>query len=69
MPREVYEQALRTALADMDAQGVRGREVTPFLLDRMRALTGGESVRTNLALLLNNARVAGELAGELAGGG
>jgi len=67
MPRELYERALRTALADVDAHGVRGREVTPFLLDRMRALTGGESVRTNLALLLNNARIAAQLSTELAG--
>jgi len=67
MPRELYERALRTALDDVDAHGVRGREGTPCLLDRMRALTGGESVRTNLALLLNNARVAAQLSTELAG--
>jgi pseudouridylate synthase len=36
--------------------------VTPFLLDRMHAVTGGESVRVNLALLRNNARVAAALA-------
>jgi pseudouridine-5'-phosphate glycosidase len=40
--------------------------VTPFLLDRMRELTGGASVRANLALLRNNARVAAALAGALA---
>jgi pseudouridine-5'-phosphate glycosidase len=41
--------------------------VTPFLLDRLRVFTSGESVRTNLALLLHNARVAGQLAAQLAG--
>jgi pseudouridine-5'-phosphate glycosidase len=66
MSREVYDQALQAALADIDAQGVRGRAVTPFLLERLRVFTGGESVRTNLALLLHNARVAARLATELA---
>jgi pseudouridine-5'-phosphate glycosidase len=36
--------------------------LTPFLLERMREVTGGESVRANVALLRNNARVAAELA-------
>jgi pseudouridine-5'-phosphate glycosidase len=67
MPRDLYDQALQVALADMKAEGVRGRAVTPFLLDRLRVLTSGESVRTNLALLLNNARVAARLATHLAG--
>jgi pseudouridine-5'-phosphate glycosidase len=65
MPREVYERALTEALAAAAAEGVRGRAVTPFLLDRMRAITGGESVRANLALLRNNARIAAQLAAEL----
>jgi pseudouridine-5'-phosphate glycosidase len=45
-----------------------GRGVTPYLLDRMRTLTGGASVTTNEALLLNNARVAADLAVALAAG-
>jgi len=67
MPRDLYDQALQAALADMEAEGVRGRAVTPFLLDRLRVFTSGESVRTNLALLLHNARVAAQLATQLAG--
>ena len=67
MPRDLYDQALQAALADMKAEGVRGRAVTPFLLDRLRVFTSGESVRTNLALLLHNARVAAQLATQLAG--
>ena len=67
MPLDLYDQALQAALADMKAEGVRGRAVTPFLLDRLRVLTSGESVRTNLALLLHNARVAARLATHLAG--
>jgi len=64
LPREVHDAALGTAL--FEAADVSGRGVTPYLLDRMRALTGGASVRTNEALLLNNALVAADLAAALA---
>jgi pseudouridine-5'-phosphate glycosidase len=66
LPAETYERALEAALSDAERQKVRGRNVTPFLLERLRALSGGESVRANLALLVNNARVAAQLAGGLA---
>ncbi|MBI5170089.1 MAG: pseudouridine-5'-phosphate glycosidase [Candidatus Eisenbacteria bacterium] len=62
MPLALYTRALGEALAAARTEGVRGRAVTPFLLDRMRQVTGGESVRANLALLRNNARVAAKLA-------
>jgi pseudouridine-5'-phosphate glycosidase len=62
MPRAIYDRALQSALSEADAHGARGRAVTPFLLERMRALTGGESVRANLALLRHNAHVAACLA-------
>ncbi len=66
MRPDLYDRALGTALADVQREGVRGRAVTPFLLARLSELTGGESIRTNLALLRHNARVAGRLARELA---
>ena len=65
LPADTWDQALETALADAGRRGVRGREVTPFLLDRLRALSGGESVRANLALLMSNARVGAQLASAL----
>ncbi len=65
LPRELYERSLATALADAATGGMRGRDVTPFLLERMRVLTGGASVAANRALLVNNARLAAELAVEL----
>lgn len=64
---ETYEPALATALREASEQKVRGREVTPFLLERMRQLTEGSSVFSNVGLLQNNARLAAELAGALAG--
>jgi pseudouridine-5'-phosphate glycosidase len=69
LPTETYERALETALSDAERQDVRGRSVTPFLLERLRTLSGGESVRANLALLKNNARVAAQLARALAQSG
>jgi pseudouridine-5'-phosphate glycosidase len=68
MPRELYESSLAAALAEAAEQKVRGREVTPFLLDRLRTLTEGSSVFSNLALLRGNARLGAALAGALAGG-
>jgi pseudouridine-5'-phosphate glycosidase len=65
MPREMYEAALAQALAAVAREGVRGRAATPFLLERMRVLTGDRSVSTNRALLVDNARVAAELAAAL----
>ena len=62
MGAELYDRALRTALSEAETRRVRGREVTPFLLERMRAVTGGESVRANVALLRHNAQVAAALA-------
>ena len=46
-------------------QGIHGKEVTPFLLQRINELTNGKSMQTNLALLLNNARLAARIANSL----
>jgi pseudouridine-5'-phosphate glycosidase len=61
----VWQPAVDRALADASREGVRGREVTPFLLERLRALTEGASVFSNRALLLHNASLAGRLAAAL----
>jgi pseudouridine-5'-phosphate glycosidase len=66
LPLELYESALAEVLAEADRLAVTGRDVTPFMLERLRELTGGASVRANLVLLRHNARVAGALAVALA---
>jgi pseudouridine-5'-phosphate glycosidase len=63
---DLYERALAVALAAAEATGVRGRALTPFLLDRLGAATGGASVEANLALLVANARLGADLAVALA---
>jgi len=69
LPPEIVEQAIANALAEADRQGISGPAVTPFLLRRVGELTGGASLRANVALLQNNAAVAARLAVALAEGG
>lgn len=65
LPRAEAEQAIAEAQRLADAQGVHGAASTPFMLDQIAKLTRGASVRANIALLLNNARVAADIAREL----
>jgi len=67
IPEDVYAGAVAQALADARRAEIGGRDVTPFLLDRLRELTEGKSVRANRALLIANATLAGRLAQALAG--
>ena len=60
--------AVEEALAEAAAQGIAAKAVTPFLLDRIFALTAGRSLDANIALVLNNARLAAAIAIELASG-
>jgi pseudouridine-5'-phosphate glycosidase len=62
------EQAIAQATAEAQAAGIHGPATTPFVLARVAALTDGRSVRANLALIENNARVAASIATALATG-
>jgi pseudouridine-5'-phosphate glycosidase len=62
IPQEKVKRAIQQARREARAQGVRGQALTPFLLGRLSELTGGESLRANLALLLNNAKLAAKIA-------
>ena len=59
------EPMILKASAEAVEQGIHGQALTPFLLSRISELTEGKSLRTNLALLLNNARLAALIAGEM----
>jgi pseudouridine-5'-phosphate glycosidase len=59
------EPIIAKASAEAVAKGIHGQKLTPFLLGRISELTGGKSLRANLALLLNNARLAAQIAGEM----
>lgn len=62
IPREIMIPFVEKALAEADAQGVTAKAVTPFLLDRLFQLTEGRSLDANIALVLNNARLAAAIA-------
>lgn len=58
----VHDRALAEGLAAAEAAGVRGKAVTPFLLDHFHRVTGGESLRANIAIILRNATLAAQIA-------
>jgi len=62
MPRAEIDAITQQALEEAKEQGVTGKAVTPFVLARIQALTGGRSLATNIALVKNNARVGAALA-------
>ncbi len=64
---EAHDRALRAGLDEMERRGVRGKDVTPFLLDRFAEETGGESLRVNKKIIEGNARLAARVAVSLAG--
>jgi pseudouridine-5'-phosphate glycosidase len=66
LPDGVAREAVEDALADADAAGIHGPELTPWLLARIAELTNGTSIKANTALIVNNARVAGRIAAALA---
>ncbi len=66
IPAAEMSHHIDRAVADAGAQGVSGKEVTPFILSRMLELTGGRSLATNVALIRNNAALAAEIAVALA---
>ena len=65
MPRALIDGAIEQALQEASAQGIGGKESTPFLLARVCELTGGDSLAANIQLVLNNARLAAAVGLEL----
>jgi pseudouridine-5'-phosphate glycosidase len=66
IPAPEMNRHIAAALASAKAKGIEGKAVTPFLLGEILDLTGGESLKTNIALVLNNARLAARIATALA---
>ena len=62
MPKEIIDAAINQALQEMDAAGVHGKQCTPFLLAKVKDLTGGDSLASNIQLVLNNACLAAKTA-------
>lgn len=64
MPLETINNAIEQSLSEADEQGIVGKESTPFLLARVCELTGGNSLDSNIQLVLNNARLGAAIAKE-----
>lgn len=62
MPKEVIDKAIEQALQEANEQGIHGKQCTPFLLAKIKDLTGGESLASNIQLVLNNAHLAAKIA-------
>ncbi len=65
LDENLMNQSVNQALKEADEKGIHGKDVTPFLLRRVVELTGGESLESNIQLVLNNARLGAEIAKEL----
>jgi pseudouridine-5'-phosphate glycosidase len=62
---ETIDRTIQKALVECKEKGITGKRVTPFLLDRIKELTGGRSLEANIRLVINNAEVGGEIAAAL----
>ena len=65
MDADVINKAIDEAVAEANKLGIHGKETTPFLLAKIKDLTGGDSLASNIQLVYNNARLAAKTAGEL----
>ena len=65
MDADVINKAIDEAVAEAGRLGIHGKETTPFLLAKIKDLTGGDSLASNIQLVYNNARLAAQTAGEL----
>jgi len=63
---DLHDRVLEAALAGLEREGVRGKDVTPFLLDHFKNATGGESLEVNKKIIRNNARLAARISVALA---
>ncbi len=67
LPKEIAEAAIQHATREAEEQGIQGKEVTPFILARVAEITEGQSRQANVAFLVNNARIAAQIAVHLEG--
>ncbi len=65
MDADRINTAINEAVEDANRLGIKGKETTPYLLDRIKEITGGDSLDANIQLVLNNARLAAQVAKNL----
>jgi pseudouridylate synthase len=62
MDARIIQQAIQQAILESETQHIRGAQLTPFLLARVKTITGGDSLKSNIALIINNAKLAAKIA-------
>lgn len=62
MDADVINNAITTAVKLQEEAGIKGKESTPFLLSKVKELTGGDSLASNIQLVYNNAHLAAQIA-------
>lgn len=67
MDYDMITNAIETALNEAAENNIAGKKVTPFLLDKVKTITAGKSLESNIELVYNNAKVAAQIATDLAG--
>lgn len=65
MDADVINKAIDEAIADANAKGIKGKETTPFLLAKIKDITGGSSLDANIQLVYNNVRLAAQIAAKI----
>jgi pseudouridylate synthase len=66
MDQKIIDQAIKEALNQADTQNINGKDITPFLLSKIAELTGANSLISNVQLIINNAKVGGQIAKQYA---
>ena len=68
MDPDYINQNINAAIEECNRLGIHGKQTTPYLLDKIQKLTGGDSLKANIQLVYNNARLGAKIASELAKG-
>ena len=66
MDKKVIDKCIDDAIKEMDKLGIHGKDSTPFLLAKICELTKGDSLESNIRLVLNNAKIGAQIANEYA---
>jgi len=62
MDETIINEAIEKAVKEAEEKGIKGKEITPFLLAKVKELTGGDSLESNIKLVYNNAKLASQIA-------
>ncbi len=62
MPNEIIDKAIEEALTQMEKEGIHGKESTPYLLEKVKEITKGDSLESNIQLVFNNAKLGSAIA-------